>query len=201
MNISNSEIRAKAREALGNNIFGRAYLMPLAVLTAISAILAFASSITYGIGTYIIAGPLTVGLCASFLKLVRNNTEPDFGTAFSGLNNFVPNFKLGFMLNLYVTLWSLLFIIPGIVKSYSYAMAYYVQVDHPDYDWRECLLESERLMSGNRMRLFTLQLSFIGWMIVGSLCLGVGTLWVSTYMQTAEAIFYEEITRERPHAV
>ena len=57
----------------------------------------------------------------------------------------------------------------------------------------QALRESHRLMKGHRMELFLLNLSFIGWMIVGSLCLGVGTLWVSAYMETANAVFYEEL--------
>ena len=72
-------------------------------------------------------------------------------------------------------------------------MCYYIMEDHPEYTWRECLDESERIMKGNRWRLFCLDLSFIGWFIVGLLCLGVGVLWVYPYKHTARAEFYNEL--------
>ena len=76
-------------------------------------------------------------------------------------------------------------------------MVYYVKADHPEYGWRECLDESQRLMTGHKWEKFVLDLSFIGWGIVGSLCLGVGTLWVMTYMAATEAQYYEYLTSGR----
>ena len=98
---------------------------------------------------------------------------------------------------LFIFLWSLLLFIPGIVKAYAYSMVYYVKADHPEYGWRECLDESQRLMTGHKWEKFVLDLSFIGWGIVGSLCLGVGTLWVMTYMAATEAQYYEYLTSGR----
>ena len=57
----------------------------------------------------------------------------------------------------------------------------------------QCITESRRIMSGNKMRLFLLDLSFIGWYIVGALCFGIGTLWVNAYHQMARANFYEDL--------
>ena len=97
------------------------------------------------------------------------------------------------MLFLTIGLWSLLFVIPGILKAYSYALVYYIKNDHPEYSWRECFIASNALMKGNRWKLFCLQFSFIGWTILGMLCLGLGGLWITPYRQTATAIFYEEL--------
>ena len=72
-------------------------------------------------------------------------------------------------------------------------MLYFVMNDHPEYGPLEVLRESHRLMKGHRFQYFCLNLSFIGWAILGALCLGVGTLWVSAYSQTASAVFYEEL--------
>ena len=80
--------------------------------------------------------------------------------------DFVGNFLLGFLQSLFIALWSMLFVIPGIVKQYSWSMAYYVKIDHPDYDWRACLDESKRITMGHKGELFLLDLSFIGWAIV-----------------------------------
>jgi uncharacterized membrane protein len=87
----------------------------------------------------------------------------------------------------------MLFVIPGIVKSYAYSMSYYVSLDHPEFSSTECIDESQRLMDGHKWELFCLDLSFIGWYILGSLCLGVGILWVYTYHEQARAQFYHEL--------
>ena len=84
-------------------------------------------------------------------------------------------------------------IIPGIVKAYAYSMAYYIKLDHPDYGWNACITASRQLMDGHKWEKFVLDLSFLGWIIVGSLCLGVGTLWVTPYMEAANAQFYEYV--------
>lgn len=76
---------------------------------------------------------------------------------------------------------------------YAYSMAYYIKLDHPDYGWKACIDESRRLMDGHKWEKFVLDLSFLGWIIVGSLCLGVGTLWVTPYMEATNAQFYEYV--------
>ena len=80
---------------------------------------------------------------------------------------------------MYILLWSLLLIVPGIMATYSYAMTDYILAEHPELTASEAIAQSKALMDGSRWRLFCLHLSFIGWGIVGSLCLGVGTLWKS----------------------
>ena len=103
---------------------------------------------------------------------------------------------LGLLSSLFTFLWGLLLVIPGVVKSYAYSQAVYVKVDHPDYDWRRCLDESIQMMKGHKMDLFVLDLSFIGWYIVGALCLGLGTLWVAPYHAATRTQFYEDLRRE-----
>ena len=90
-------------------------------------------------------------------------------------------------------LWSLLFIIPGIVKAYSYAMTPYIVHDNPEMPVRECIRQSQRMMKGYKMKLFLLDLSFIGWILLGIISFGIGLLWVRPYMETAHAKFYEEL--------
>ena len=79
------------------------------------------------------------------------------------------------------------------MKAYSYSMAYYIKLDHPDYGWNACISASRQLMNGHKWEKFVLDLSFLGWIIVGALCLGVGTLWVTPYMEAANAQFYEYV--------
>lgn len=194
--MSNSEIRAKAREQLGKNIFSEQWLMALVVCLIIAAINGFGSSVSFGIATLILTGPLSVGVAKIFLSLARGAKKINIEDEFSGFKDFTENLLLGLLMSVFTFLWTLLFIIPGIVKSYAYSMAFYIKADHPEYTWRECLDESQEMMSGYKMQLFLLDLSFIGWCIVGALCCGVGTLWVIPYQQAARANFYESIRPE-----
>lgn len=193
--MSNSEIRAKAREQLGKNIFSEQWLMGLVVCLILSAITGLASSVTMGIATLILMGPLTVGVSGIFLSLARGAKNINIEDEFSGFKDFTENLLLGLLMSVFTFLWTLLFIIPGIVKSYAYSMAFYIRADHPEYSWRECLDESQEMMRGYKMQLFLLDLSFIGWFIVGALCCGVGTLWVMPYLRAARTNFYESIRR------
>ncbi len=200
MYISNSEIRARARFALGGEIFGKKWLMAVLGGLIISAILTAANYLCAGIATMLLCGPLYVGLYKFYLKIAHDDPEVRVENVLEGCYNFSQNFTLGVMHTLYIFLWSLLFIIPGIVKSYSYSLAYYIKAEHPEYDWRECLDESEMMMKGNKWRLFKLHFSFIGWMFLSLFTLGIGSLWVNAYMETSNAIFYEELKHERMYS-
>lgn len=100
---------------------------------------------------------------------------------------------------IYLNLWMLLFVVPALVKFYSYAMTEFVAVDHPDWNASQCITESRRLMNGNKLRYFCLHFSFIGWI---ALVLVIGTLpvvgnfaqWLfMPYFETAKAAFYENL--------
>ena len=95
---------------------------------------------------------------------------------------------------IYVLLWSLLFFIPGIVASLSYAMTDYILAENPELTATEAIEQSKSMMYGNRFRLFCLQFSFIGWDILATLAFGIGHLWLTPYKQAAYAAFYREVS-------
>ena len=95
---------------------------------------------------------------------------------------------------LYTFLWSLLFIIPGIVAGFSYAMTDYILAENPELTADEAIAQSKTMMYGNRFRLFCLQFSFIGWDILATLAFGIGHLWLTPYKQAAYAAFYREVS-------
>lgn len=191
--ISNSELRARARDTLGSEIFGEKWLFALLVCLIYSAITSISA-----MASVIVLGPLSVGLSGVFLSAVRNKEKVSIENMFNGFKDFTSTFLLGLMVTLFTLLWSLLFIIPGIVKAYSYSMAFYIKNDHPEYDFRQCMNESKRMMRGYKGRLFSLHVSFIGWLIVGALCFGIGTLWVEPYIQMATTEFYNELKAKDP---
>ena len=192
--MTRSELKARARAQLGNKIFGSIWLYAVLACFVCGAICAAAGSIIPGLGAFIVIGPMSYGLKYLFLKQARDGQEMQLGDLFKGFtDDFGQTLLIGLLSNIFIMLWSLLLIVPGIVKSYAYSMAYYIKVDHPEYDWRQCIAESQAMMKGHKGELFMLDLSFIGWLIVGAMCLGVGTLWVNPYMEASRAQFYENI--------
>lgn len=192
---SRPELRAKARQKLGGGIFSTNWLLALLAIVIVSVIMS-AVSFT-AVGVLILVGPLSFGLAAFFLSLARGKEQGDLADLFKGFTEggFVRLLLLGLLEEVFIFLWTLLFIIPGIVKSYSYSQAIYLAYDHPDWDWKQCIDESRRIMNGYKWKLFVLDLSFIGWYIVGMLACGIGVLWVDPYRQAARTEFYEELTR------
>ena len=191
--ISNSQIRARAREILGNNLFSGSWLYPVLVVIIVAAI-SGALSATF-VGPMIVSGLLSVASARYFIGRVRGNIEPgQIESSIDGIrNNVLGSLLTGILYNVFVAIGSMIFVIPGIIFSYSFSMAFYVINDHPEMTAMEALRESRRLMNGHKMQYFILNLSFIGWMLLGSLCFGVGTLWATAYMSTANAVFYEEL--------
>ncbi len=188
-------IRQMARNDLGNKIFGKGWLMALVVLLIFSVIISAVSATV--IGTFVLYGPLSIGVMSAFLTTSRKKTDMEVGEMFSeGFGNFGRNFLIGLMETIFIMLWSMLFVIPGIVKSYSYAMTEYIAVDNPDYDWKACIDASKEMMNGHKMELFLLDLSFIGWYLVGSITCGIGLLWVEPYHYAARTVFYRNLIND-----
>lgn len=192
--MDRTELKARARAQLGGGIFQNAWMVALAVCLLIGLMETAASGVIPAIGALLIIGPLEYGKAYLFLKQARDGQPMQLGDMFRGFqDDFGGTFLIGLMTNIFTALWSLLFVIPGIVKAYSYSMAYYIKLDHPDYGWKACIDESRRMMQGHKWERFVLDLSFLGWIIVGSLCLGVGSLWVTPYMEATRAQYYEYV--------
>ena len=146
-----------------------------------------------GIGVLILAGPLYAGLIAVFVQLARTgSTKIEY--MFENLTNGFVNKMLTYILmEVYTFLWALLFIIPGIVKAYSYSMAFYIMNDNPEMGANEAITRSREMMNGHKWQLFCLHFSFIGWYLLSALTFGILMFWVTPYVRTAEAAFYEDL--------
>ena len=164
-----------------------AVLIGSAIYIAIAAILL--AAVYFVLGSVIEAG------YARFNLNLVDRTEAKIESLFTYFYNWKTTAATRFIKTLYCLLWSLLFIIPGIIASYSYAMTGYILADHPELTASEAIERSKEMMSGNRFRLFCLQLSFIGWAILCAFTFGIGNLWLTPYRQAATAAFYREISR------
>ena len=146
-----------------------------------------------------IFNPLEVGCKKYYL---RNLNEPaqvgNIGYAFD--NNYKNITKTMFFRDLFTVLWTLLFIIPGIVKSYKYQMIPYLLADNPQMTKEQAFEESKRMMQGQKWKAFVLDLSFIGWNILSALTLGIlGIFYVQPYMDATHAALYEALRYGMPY--
>lgn len=193
--MNRAELKRLAREQLDGGIFKNNWLLAVVAVLIVTAITSVASSIP--LLTLFLVGPLSVGIMSVF-KNIKRAGAVKLESLFDGFTkDFAGSLLLGLLQSIFIALWSLLFVIPGIVKAYSYSMAYYLKSEHTDWDWRRCLDESKRITNGHKMDLFILDLSFIGWYLVGSLCFGIGTLWVEAYRNATLINYFDELTATR----
>ena len=182
----NHELRSEARELLSGNWTG-----PLLSCLLYSVITGAASSAA-GIGALIIGGPMELGLAAYFLRVKREKSA-QIEVLFQGFRTFESSLVLYIIRTVFVVLWSLLFIIPGIVAAMRYSMAFYILHDNPEMSGMAALNKSKEIMEGNKGKLFGLYFSFIGWAILCIFTLGIGYLWLIPYIKASEANFYEDL--------
>lgn len=127
-------MKAMARAQLGNQIFGNTWLIAVVVVVIQAAVSYLVNGIP-GIGTIaslLLSGPIAYGVAAMFLKQTRTGEKMDIADIFNGFKeDFSNTFLIGLMTTIFTLLWSLLFVIPGIVKAYAYSIAMYIKVDHP----------------------------------------------------------------------
>ena len=190
--MTNSEIRAQARQNLKGN-WGLAIGSVLICLVILGVVMMI--PMVGVIGMIVLVGPMTCGVCYIYLCFARAR-RTEIKDLFSGFQYFGNSFLAGLLVNLYTFLWSLLFVIPGIVKGYSYSMTYYILCDHPEMSGNEAIAKSRQLMDGHKLDLFVLQLTFIGWMLLGTITFGIAMLYVGPYMQEAEVIFYKNLVQK-----
>ena len=141
--------------------------------------------------------PLEVGYANSTKALYENGDNKLTANIFNlGFKNYFHNIWGYLLMTIFVLLWSLLLFIPGIIMAFAYAMTPYILVDNPEMKAIDAIRKSRSMMKGHKFDLFYLELSFIGWIILSILTLGIGLLWLVPYMQTTIAAFYNDLKVE-----
>ena len=197
----NSALRACSRKQL-QGVWGQmalaCFIYYIIILLA-SLIFSEANPISYNITNTImtiaislIAGPFALGFAGYFLKRVRDE-EIALRNIFDGFKRFMPGVLVMCLMYLFIILWSLLLIIPGIIKGFGYSMAFLIMYDNPDIKPREAIKQSQIMMKGYKGKLFGLYFSFFGWMLLGIFTMGIGYLWLYPYMQLSVTNFYENL--------
>lgn len=171
----------------------RAFTVAAIVIMVIAFIVGAVLSIIAFVMDVFLFKPIEFG-CKRFFR--KNLDEPAklSNIVFAFSSHYKNIIKTAFFYNLFIFLWSLLFVIPGIIKSYSYRLVPYIMGENPDMNWRQALDESARLMRGNKWRAFVYDLSFLGWGILSALTLGIlGAFYVNPYKNSSDAALYEAI--------
>ena len=212
----NEELRACARRQL-DGVWGKMAFtyfvyfliyLPYNIISALNSISEWIPGIPsyFGglnalltIAVMVISGPFALGFAGYFLKRIRGE-EIEIKNIFDGFENFFSSFLVMFFIGLFTALWSLLLLIPGIIKAYGYSMAYYIMHDDPGIKPLEAIKQSQIMMKGYKWKLFALQFSFIGWTLLCLLTLGVGFLWLNPYFNLSMANFYENLKINRKNA-
>ena len=196
LNIDIDAGNAKASlELAGQTVFttGGSLNSDIGAFLAGGAIYFMIAALVTGIALFVLGSIIGVGYRKYNLNLV-DKQEAGFDNLFAYFSYWKNAFKTKLLKTIYEILWTMLFIIPGIIASYSYAMTDYILAENPELTAKEAIEKSKDMMEGNRWRLFCLEISFIGWGILSLLTLGIGSLWLTPYMEASMAAFYREVS-------
>ncbi|HAQ28299.1 MAG TPA: hypothetical protein DCQ76_00725, partial [Ruminococcaceae bacterium] len=139
--------------------------------------------------------PFTIAASGYYLNHIRG-FNPEWKSLYKeGIDNYGSYFVTGLLVNIFTSLWTLLFIVPGIVKAIAYSQAKYVIHDNPRLKGKEAIEISKRMTNGFKGKLFSMYLSFIGWYILVGLTGGILAVYVAPYVETTSAMYYENLKK------
>lgn len=179
--MDRKQIKAAAKAQIKGNI---------GMLFLIALLIALVSSIP--VVGMILAPGFSISMIIIYINLTYGK-KPEVADTFSGVKVLGKAWWLSILTAFFVSLWSMLFYIPGIVKAFAYSMAPYVLAENPNMTARQALNESKTITQGHKGELFVLGLSFIGWGIVVAFTFGIAAIWVLPYMQATYANAYNAI--------
>lgn len=184
MTTANAELMKNAREKLSDkwNLAIPTYLVYMLLAGAGGGI------------SLIIGGPMQLGASIFSLNLAENK-KPEFAQILDGFKRFADSLVAYLLMVLYIMLWSLLFIIPGIVAAIAYSQTFFILAENPKMKGAEALQKSKEIMRSYKWKYFCLGWRFFGWAILSVLTLGIGFLWLVPYMQVTYANFYNDIKK------
>lgn len=207
--LNRQAIKANAREFIGTDrrwLYMALACLPLTLLSgAIGGGVEFVQrfsedggsfSFNVSTGTSLISWllmPFTIGMAGYFLNHLRG-FNPDWKSLYrEGLDHYGKYFKIGVLTDLIIALWTLLFIIPGIIKSFEYFFVHQIIHDNPNLDQKHARDLSKRMTNGFKLDLFVLELSFILWYFLVAITFGIAALYVTPYVNCTTAMYYENL--------
>lgn len=202
------QIKENARRIVKENLggFWKGYLIILAISFLISfaiEILFTKNSTLYNCLTVVASlftMTLEVGFYSYVLKMVRGENY-DREDIFKFIGNIFPIIVITMLVAIFCFLWSILFIIPGIIAALSYTMVYLIYVDDNSMSPMDYLEKSKEMMKGYKWDYFVFNLSFLGWILLSVITLGIGLIWVFPYVTIAETLYYDELKKKKENEI
>ncbi|MDR2907415.1 MAG: DUF975 family protein [Bacteroidales bacterium] len=198
MVTSNKDLMTQARKSLSGR-WGLAvgtcfvYLLIMGAIGNLNyAFSSDGSKIAVSLAPLLLGGAFSLGI-ATFSLAIARNENAELEMIFSGFKYYAKTLGLYLLMVVFVLLWMLLLIVPGIIAAISYSMAFYIMRDNPNIKAMEAINASKKMMHGYKWKYFCLGLRFIGWILLSILSLGIGLLWVVPYMSVAHAKFYDDL--------
>ena len=181
---ANSELTLKARKSLENkwDVAVGAYFLYMIILGAGSEV------------GLVIGGPMQLGSSEFSLNLARGK-KADYPQIFNGFSNFVESLVAYLWMVLFILLWALLLIIPGIIAAIAYSQTFYILSENKNMKGREALDKSKAMMEGHKWKFFMLTVRFFGWFLLSILTFGIGFLFLVPYMHVTFAHFYDDLKK------
>lgn len=149
-----------------------------------------------GVIDLLLGTPLLMGVLVIFRMSREKKIESsDLSHVFDGFRvNLGRNIGVGVLMSVYTFLWSLLLVVPGIIKGIGYSMAPWIAIDHPEMTASQCIAESTKMMMGHKGEYFVLMLSFIGWWLLSCLTFGIGFFFLAPYVLMSQQLFYRYVS-------
>ena len=196
MITSNKDLMSQAREALSGrwDLAVGAFLvyMPIVLALGYAPLQYPLLRLSGNMVMLLVGGAFVLGITTFSLAIARKE-KTNLEMFFSGFNYFVKALVLFLLTILFVLLWTLLLIIPGIIAAFSYSLVFFIMSDDPNIGAMEAIDKSKKMMYGYKWKFFCLGLRFIFWILLGFLTLGIGFLWIIPYLSVCCAKFYDDV--------
>ena len=195
--LDRAALKAAAKEQMRGNLgtlilYSIVISIATALITRILGLIPAVGWILSAVASVGISAVTTYGLTKIYLNLT-DGIAPSIDVIISGAAEWARTLVTLLLVGIFTWLWSLLLIVPGIIKGLSYSQAIYILVDNPDISAGDAVKESMRIMDGHKMEYFVLQLSFIPWALLIAVTFGIAALYVGPYMQTTYANYYRYV--------
>ena len=187
-----NELKASAKTQISGKIgvLFAMYVIMLGIAVAVGLVPAVG-----GIASFVLSSAFYLGGAWVFLKITKGETVT-VGNIFYGFEDLWTAIKAQLFINLFISLWSLLLIIPGIVKAYAYSMTFFILAENKGMPVLEAITLSRKMMDGHKMDLFLLFLSFIGWFLLVAITFGIAGIWVYPYFYATVTNFYLSVKED-----
>ena len=172
------------------------FTLIMGAVDSLSAVEPYVLGSVVSVATLLLLGPFDLSW-AHASQNVQQGKNVEIADLFFGFKNFVQAFVLELVNGILVFLWSLLLIIPGIIKMLAYSMSFFILNENPQISFSDARKQSIEMMDGYKWKLFCLYFSFIGWILLCLLTFGILFLWIGPYMQVAKAEFYANLKAEK----